>query len=925
MAPESAPALRGREAEEGCLRELLTQIRSGSSRAVVLCGEAGIGKTALMTWLRETADGFHVLSARGVESDVELAYAGLHELCGPLLDHRAALPPPQRRAMESAFGLRDGAAPERFLVGLAALGLLAAASRQRPVLCLVDDVHWLDSASQDTLFFIARRLSAEPVGMMFALRDPIDNMNGIATMSVTGLSDSAAKQLLIDTFPGRFDHAVADRIVAETRGNPLALLEIPKGLTVADLAGGYYHPDAHPTATTIERHYSRTLHDLPRDTCHLLLLAAAEPVGDPALLYRAMAHLGLKHSALDAAVAAKLIRIAARVEFRHPLLRAAAYRAATPEARREVHAALAATTDANLDPDRRAWHRAAAADAPDEDVARELESAAGRARQRGGTAATAAFLTRAVELTPDAASRGRRALDAAEAHRHIASFDAAGRLLAAAALTPLTNHQRARLTQLQTRLAFSTARTSRSADALADTVVQFAQTAQHAAALDPTLATETSLDALSAAMYVGRHDTIGAMGAIARTLTSPTSHRRATTPAHHLTFALATRITEGPAAAMSAMQNAIATVSNHLRGDDHTTMDWFWRAYPIAHEALVHETWDDHGWAELADHAIRNATINGALTMLPAALISRAGAHIDAGQYPAANALIVEAESIYAAINYTPPKYHRLTLAVWSGDEASATQLVNAAHRDAALRGEGRLSGLAHYATAVLNNGLGRYQVALQAAATAHQYDDLGIHGRVLLELIEAATRADDHPTATEALAHLTERTTASGTEWALGALARSRALLATGPAAEDLYLEAIHRLQQTPLATHLARARLLYGEWLRRRRRPTQAREPLRTALEQFTQIGATAFAERARRELLAAGGKPRSTRPTAGSDLSPQERQIAQLAGTGLTNQEIAAQMFISAHTVEWHLRKVFAKLQIRSRRELRNPPIN
>ena len=910
-------SLPGRAAECQVLLDFLAGIREGRSAVKIVLGEAGIGKTTLLDYLRTSAADFHILGATGIESDMELPFAGLQQLCAPILDARVELPSPQRTALEDAFGLSESVdGSDRFLIGLAVVGLFAAASQRTPLLVVVDDVQWLDSVSAQTLLFVARRLLAEPVGLVLALRTPIDGIAGLPALVVGGLGDEPARQLLESAFPGRLDPAVRERIVGEARGNPLALLAIPKDLSALDLAGGYQRPDKRPVAAELERHYQRSLAAMPAPTQRLLLLAASEPVGDPAVLARAMAELGIDASAITPAEDAGLIAIDTTVRFHHPLARSVAYRSGTGDERRTAHAALAAATDPELDPDRRAWHRALATDTASAELADELVTSARRARQRGGTAAAAAFLTRAVELTPDAALRGARALAAAEAHREVASFDSARHLLATAERAPLDDLQRARLAQLRTRLAFVTARASGNAAALVSSIDEFGSVAAQLEQWDPLAATEAYLEAMSAAMYVGRQAGARAaeIAAAARTLFAETPATRTLDEVAH---ALADRLALGAERAMPAMTRALNALKD--AGQPGST-NWFWLAFPIVHESLIHEVWDDEGWHDISTAAVRLATDRGALALLPAALLSRAGANLETGELDAAAAFVAEANELAIATGYTPLKYHRLVLSAWRGDDAEANRLIASALKDGAARGEGRVTGVAHYAAAVLNNGKGEYRAALDAALVGIDYEDLGFAGELLIELIEAAVRADDPERAAETMTRLESRALASGTPRALGSLARSRALLADGADAERLYLEALDQFGHTHQAVHLARAQLLYGEWLRRNRTATAAREQLRVAHDAFVRMGSAGFAERARRELQATGVKAKKTPTAAGDGLTPQELQIAQLAGRGLTNQEIAGQLFISAHTVEYHLRKVFAKLDIRSRRALR-----
>ena len=389
--------LRGRRRERDALDRLLTDVRAGQSRVLVVRGEAGIGKTALVDHLAARAAGCRVARAAGVESEMELAYAGVHQLCAPLVDRLPRLPGPQREALATALGLSGGAAPDRFLVGLAVLGLLSDAAAERPLVCLVDDAQWLDRASAQALAFVARRLLAESVALVFAVREPIDGQDlaGLPPLAVGGLDDADARALLDSAMPGRLDERVRERVVAEARGNPLALLELPRGLTVAEMAGGFALPDAGPMASRIEQSFVRQLHSLPDETRRLLLTAAAEPVGDVPLLWRAAERLGIGPDAAAPAAAAGLIELGPRVRFRHPLVRSAAYRSAEPPDRRAVHRALADATDADTDPDRRAWHRAHAATGPDEAVACELEHSSDRARGRADAHSGAARRARA--------------------------------------------------------------------------------------------------------------------------------------------------------------------------------------------------------------------------------------------------------------------------------------------------------------------------------------------------------------------------------------------------------------------------------------------------------------------------------------------------------------------------------------------------
>lgn len=907
----SKGVLYGRVAELSRLRKLLESARVGHSTVVVLRGEAGVGKTALIEELLSTASGVRVLRTAGVESDMELPFAGLHRLMSPLAAGVEALPDPQRRAVDTAFGQVSGPAPDRFLVGLAVLALIASASRDSPVLCIVDDAQWLDQVTAQTLSFVARRLLAERVMVVFASRETTAELRGLPELAVSELAVPDARELFDAAVLGRIDARVRDRIVAEARGNPLALVECASDLASADLAGGYHRPDAHSVAATVESRYLQRLSTVRADARLLLTLAAAEPVGDPALLTRAAMRLGIDAAAFTALRATGLIDIDSRVRFRHPLVRSVAYRDADANLRQRVHAALADSINADADPDRRAWHRAFAASGPDESVAEELDRAAKRAQQRGGIAAAAAFLTQAFELTPDPARRGTRALKAAQAKRRAADFDTAVELVAAAALAPLDDLDEARRLHLTTQLAFHRRRANQSGPPLAVHAASMAEAARRLAPLDADEADQAFLEALCGLIYTGRSSEHVALAEIACATVRHRDGTEVARPVGLLAQGLALRVVSDEATALTAMRTAVTSITEH---------NWQWEAFPLALEVTVHEIWDDDAWERLSALAVRVATDTATLQILPTALVSRAGALVMAGDLPAARLLIAEAEDISAAIGYAPLQYHRLTLASWAGNEGQTTAMAEAALRDSTQRGENRAIALAAYAIGVLNNGLGRYQVALAALQPACEYDDFGIAGWNLSELVECAARAGRRDVAAHALAKLQARTSVAGTPWGLGVSARSAALLADDADAEPLYRSAIEHLGRSRVKVQLARGHLLYGEWLRRKGRRNAAREQLRLAHDMLTGFGVLAFAERARRELLSVGENV-AKRTRTGSALTPQETQVAELAASGLTNTEIGSQLFISAHTVEWHLSNVYAKLAIKSRRQLRN----
>jgi len=906
--------LRGRHNERDVLDRQLQRIRAGESSVLVVRGEAGVGKTALLEYVAQRAAGCRIVRVAGVESEMELAFAGLHQLCAPMFDGLDGLPGPQQDALRVAFGLQDGPAPNRFIVALAVLSLLAEAAEVEPLACLVDDAQWLDRASAQALAFVARRLLAERIAMVFTVREPSDagELTGLPELVVGGLADGDARWLLASAMPGRLDEHVRDQIVAETRGNPLALLELPRGLTPAELAGGFGLPDARPLASRVEETFVQRVRALPRETQWLLLVAAAEPVGDVSLVWRAAEQLGITGSAGRPAEEAALIELGIRVRFRHPLVRSATYRAAPLSDRQEVHRALAEAIDPDTHPDRRAWHRAQAASGPDEAVAAELERSADRAQRRGGVAAAAAFLERAAELTPDPGRRGARALAAAQAKLEAGSREAAEELLATAELTPLDERQRAGLQRLRAQIAFIFHRGSDGPPLLLDA-------ARRLEGLDPALARETYLEALGAAMYAGRVDADSGVPEVAEAARAAPVAPQPPRSIDLVLDGMARRCTEGPSAGVPALRLALQAVRNEALDGHAEIMRWLLLT-PIVQSMTVFELWDDDAFHALATRAVRLARDTGALALLPVTLVYRSGVHLFGGEFAAASAAVQEADAIALATGNAGLLYAWLLVSAWRGVEAEAMEFINAGLENRTARSEGRVVALAGYATAVLNNGLGRYEVAMDGAKRASDDGDFGYSSAALPELVEAATRSGKPEVASAALPRLEERTRAAGTDWALGVFARSRALMSEGEDADAFYRDAIERLERTRIRVELARARLLYGEWLRREGRRVDARDQLRTSHEMFSRFGSEAFAERARRELLATGATARKRTDETRDLLTAQEAQIAQLARDRHTNPEIAAQLFLSPRTVEYHLHKVFTKLGISSRNELR-----
>jgi DNA-binding CsgD family transcriptional regulator len=899
--------LLGRRSECEKLDRLLDAVRAGQSRALVVLGEPGLGKTALLEYASERATDCRVVRAAGVQSEMELAFAALHQLCAPMLDRLEILPGPQRDALSVAFGLSAGTAPDRFLVGLAALSLLSETAEDQPLVCVVDDAQWLDRASAQTLSFVARRLLAESVAVVFATRKPSADFSGLPELTLEGLCDGAARELLDSVIRAPVDERVRDRFVAETRGNPLALLELPPGKTAEWLTGGFACPNARPLSGRIEESFRRRIDALPAETRRLLLVAAADPLGDPALVWRAAERLGIGAEAATPATASGLVEFGALVRFRHPLVRSAVYRAALIEDRQTAHGALADATDPEVDPDRRAWHRAHATPRLDEDVAAELERSADRAQARGGLAAAAAFLKRATELTPEPARRAQRALAAAHAKHQAGAHEAARGLLATAEAGPLEESQRARVELLRAQIAFVVGRGRDAPPLLLDAAERFAR-------LDVTLARETYLDALWAAIFVGPLADRAGVLEVARSARAVPPAPEPPRAADLFLDGLVTLITEGHAAAAPMLKRALS----EFGGDDISRdegLRWGWLACHVARFL-----WSDESWEALTTRHLELSRDAGALTALHVALNQRVGMHLQAGELAPAASLLERSDAVAELTGSRLAPYGALALAAWRGSEADLSELMGTRMDDLVARGQGAGMAMFRWASALLYNGLGRYEEALVMAQQAGEDPhELLFSTWGLVELIEAAVRSRSPESGADALQRLSDATRASGTDWALGIEARSRALLSESEAAEILYREAIERLSRTRVRAELARAHLLYGEWLRRERRREDAREQLRTAHDMFTAMGIEAFAERTARELLATGETARKRTAETSGDLTAQEAQIARLARDGLSNPEIGSQLFISPRTVQYHLHKVFGKLQISSRTQL------
>ena len=896
-----------RAKERRLVEGLLDDAKGGQGRVLVIRGEPGIGKSALLEHAIGSASGFQVSRASGVESEMELPFAGLHQLCAPMLDRLALLPGPQREAMSTAFGRAAGPAPDRFLIGLAALSLLSEAAEQAPLLCVVDDTHWLDQSSAHALTFVARRLHADRVCLLFGTRHPTEDLRGLPELVLEGLDASDARVLLALVLQTPLDARVRERIIAETHGNPLALLEWPRGLTPAELAGGF-GLSAVPMAGRIEESFRRRIEELPPATRRFLTVAAAEPTGDPRLVWQAAGRIGVSSDDAAPAIQSGLIEIGTRMLFRHPLVRSAAYAGASLDDRRAAHRVLAEVTDASADPNLRAWHLALATAGPDEEVAAELERSAGRAQARGGLAAAAALLERSAALTIDSAQRARRMIAAARAHLEAGAPDPAAALLSAAETGPLDESGRANVELIRGQAAMGWGDS-------ADAVRLLVRAAKRLESVDVRRARDTYTSALGAAANASSDAPGASLHEVARAARAAPKPPGPPRPHDLLLDGFALVATEGWEAAEAPLRQAIAAFAT-TQLPAHRGIFWF--AHACGAATLL---WDVESLILFGTRSVEAARELGAFAMLPGWLDALAIANIFAGNLAAAGSLIGEAEALVEATGSTATVYSAAQLAGWRGHQTAAEAVIGATVDHGRAHGQGLAVNIALAARATLYNGLGQYDKARSSSRLANdQPPDWGSH-LTLHELVEAAARSGEASVAAEALERLSESAKPSGTDWALGVEARSRALVSAGKVAETLYLEAIDRLERSPIRPEAARAHLLYGEWLRRENRRVDARQHLRAAYEQLSAIGMEGFAERARNELAATGETVRQRTFDTFDELTPQELQIARLAADGRSNPQIGSQLFISARTVEWHLRKVFTKLNLSSRNELRD----
>ena len=882
------------------MEELLATVRGGGSSSLLVRGEPGIGKSALLERLIVMASGFQVVRAVGVQGEVDLPYAGLHQLSKSMLDDISILPPPQADALRVALGLTSGEANNPFLVGLAVLTLMSEVARTQPLLCVVDDAQWLDLPTTQSLAFVARRLGADSVGLVIASRTSVQHFDGLLELEVNGLAPTDARALLDSVIMGRLDDGVRERFLAETRGNPLALMELPHTLSPADAAAGIIQQHGDVLSDRIEASFQQRLEPLPEETRQLLLLAAAEPLGDHLLLLRAASHLNLRIESAEAAEEAGLIEIRERVAFRHPLVRSAVYRSATRSERRRVHAALAEATDATLEPDRRAWHRAQATSTPDEEIAAELERTAARAKARGGLTAAGAFLERAAMLTPEIHTRADRALAAAELLLEAGAFESVENLLRVIETQQMHDLQAARVERLH---AIVTLEQSEDEQERTEAVLRLLTAAKRLMQLDAALGLASRQQALEHGFWLGP-DAVSAVAEAIEDAPAPDQ----SSPRELMVHGRARLYSDGYPAGTDLLRSAMIAFrdSEHLEESD---LPFVWDTAGIALSL-----WDFDSLATVCRRTVQLARDVGAFLTLPKALASWASCKVVAGDFSAAATLFAEADAIGDATQ-RGYDYHRGLFDAFAYEyEEALARLDEGEARDP------RSAWTVAHARAVVHNAAGQYELALEHAQRSSDSHPLGVRGTALIEIIEAATRCGEHERAKTALEPLLDRTQRGGTDWAHGLQARCVALVSDDAAAEPLYQEAIECLARARTRPDLARAHLVYGEWLRRSGRRIDAREQLRIAHDLFGEIGMPVFSERARRELAATGATARKRTDDRRADLTAQESLIARLAADGYTNPEIGAQLFLSPRTVQYHLRKVYPKLGISSRRQLR-----
>ena len=897
-----------RDSERARIDDLLERIRLGMSGVLALRGCDGVGKTTLVDYAVGAATGFRISAVAGVESEINLPYGAVHQLLIPFLPLINDLPLPQRQALQVAFGLVAGAPPGRFLVGLACLTLLSRAAADQPVLCAVDDAHWIDAESALVLGFVARRLYADRVGMVVAVAGSIAPLvfQQLPTMEVGGLPQEAASELLRSVTATPLALAVVNRVVADTERNPLALVDIGSHYTPEELAARAYLPEPIPAGPQLQERYLRRVHHLPPQVQEFVLLIAADVSGDRGRVRNAAAAAGIDADAAEsAAEAAEMIDASGnRVRFRYPLIRAAVYHGAGDADRRRAHHWLGQASDPHHEADRRVWHRAAAAAGPDEHLAADIESAARRARDRGGWPATVALMRHSVALTPDPAMRARREVALARAELVIGHSRIA-REIAEDALTQLTDSRsRGEAKVVIGDALYDQGRDPEAAQALAD--------ASTALADDPSASADALMAALNAAIWAGPAEA----SKIAR-ITPPALPGTAPRVADLMLAGFRARFTKGYRAAVAPLRAAVEAV----RADGPipvTGHRWLLRG-AVAAGSL----WDDEALLDITERWVGITRRLAVLSELPIALAFRGITDCLMGRLDAAGDCWAEMREIMADSQtsgmFGVDSGGEGLLLAYRGEfaRARAAGLAQVRESTAWRQGAPALMGRKIVATAELHAG--HFEAAVDAALPVIK-EDLPFTAELTLpNLVEAAVRSDHLDVAQSAFATLADRTSAAGTSWAHGLRARSQALLGDGSDAEAAYLEAIDQLGRSRAALDLACGHLQYGQWLRRAKRRRDARRQLRSAEDMFHAMGAVGLAEQARSELRASGERARQRSPGTEFDLTPQEARISNLAAGGSTNTEIAEQLFISPSTVDYHLGKVFRKLGVTSRTQL------
>jgi DNA-binding CsgD family transcriptional regulator len=911
-------ALLGRSTEFAALRRLITQACAGKGGVLVLHGEAGIGKTTLLETTHKELERLHVLRVENTEAESSLSFAGLQHLTSTLTSHVGGLPQPQREALSVALGRRPGPAPDRLHLGLAIMGLLSAAAEARPVVCLVDDAQWMDESSRAVLAFVARRISARRIAVVVAAQDVEDiaELSGLPAHAVRPLGDRDARELLDSTVRAPLDRRVRERVLVEAHGNPLALLQLPRWIGPTEMTARHTQRSV-KAPKRLEESFRTRLAKLPAEVRRFLLLAAAEPDGDPLIVRRAAALVEIGPDAPTQAEAAGILDAhGTRTCFRHPLLRSMVYAAASASERRGAHAALAECCDALHDPDRHAWHLGQAAAGFDEVTAGRLEAAArGAVRHSGaGTAVASGFWELAAALTVDRGTRASRLLSAVRAKQETGAFADALAILSTLRHEPLPEPERARVVLMHARNAYAIHRDEDSAMLLLDAA---GLVADH----DPEAGRYLLLDALGAIAFTGRCLTQDRRRDLADRAQRLGHATEADDHVGLMSKALVTSLTDGQAAAAPSLALAVKRFLADADADadaDAAEADASC-AVRIAGHAALH-LWDAQAWRQLVELQVHKARTEGDLAALPLGLNQLALAHIHAGELAAAAGCAAEAQNITQSTDMAPLRYAELALAAWQGDEPRTLALADLATREATDRRETRLLTAAEHAQAVLHNGAGRPEAVLALSGQGGQDIQAGYWGLLAAEQAEAAVACGQTARARSACSMLKDNAQVHGTAWAEAVSLQAQALLERGLEAELLFQRSVDQFTAAGAVLQAARTRLLWGEWLLSCGRRVQARDSLRTAQAAFSAAGAHAFAVRAGIKLSAAG--ERAIRPRTGvHTLTAQELRVARMVAGGETSREVGAALFVSPRTVDAHVRSILRKLEVSSRRQLRH----